>query len=217
MHGPRTHMVVEMVYQQIPCGDFCIVKKYPWQKWGVWKPIDPDNATSSWMYNKKYGEYWRKANAERAASFLTTVGESTYTNIIGDHIKSDIIPEVGEIIGWRVWRFKYARLYSVYMPYEWPIDSPACGDPTRFDEGIHAFNSKILALNYAHKLNFRDRNINTIVLGSVRLFGLVEEHSIGYRAEYARIHEIHRVTGIWPRIKLISRLYNVPDYNYTRT
>lgn len=111
----------------------------------------------------------------------------------------------GEIIAFRVWRVgQDGVLISSYTDHRWlpgatmkshrPVaDDDAAGGSGR--TGVHGWKSVFELVDYSKELTLsgcnisRDRyeNGNTIVIGRVKLWGNVVEHSRGYRAEFAKI------------------------------
>jgi len=89
----------------------------------------------------------------------------------------------GEIIAWRAWKVDGGRLTSPYQDTPWqPGEIMEGGDPFK-DHGF-----------YAHKRVehlFAQERENWQVVGTVKLWGNVVEHTEGYRAEFALPHEFH--------------------------
>ena len=111
----------------------------------------------------------------------------------------------GEIIGFRAWRVREGnRLFSIfYDSFEWFPGLPAEGDPDLKvpyypdGAGIHAFKTFPEVDNYIGYTNpptysvfsVADRDLGGsigYVIGEVELWGTVAEHTIGYRAQFAR-------------------------------
>lgn len=96
--------------------------------------------------------------------------------------------KVGEIIGWRMWQLKgdYLMSYSadrIYAPGE-----PMKGEPSDYNnEGIWAFKEKNRALQKMLK------GIGPSVYGSVKMWGKIIEHELGYRSEFASVASIDDV------------------------
>lgn len=92
---------------------------------------------------------------------------------------------VGEIIGWRMWGYYKGYLRSYSQERVWAPGENMIGIPSDHgSDGIWAFKEKSRAL--AKMLNGGYRSEET-VYGSVKIWGKVIEHELGYRAEYAKI------------------------------
>ena len=95
--------------------------------------------------------------------------------------------EVGELIGWRIWRLDRTTglLRSFSASYVWLPGFPAQGKPGDYDfAGIWAFKDPNLAACKLVETGFDG------VLGSVALWGEIVEHTMGYRAEFAEVRSI---------------------------
>lgn len=91
---------------------------------------------------------------------------------------------VGEIIAYRMWQLSGDYLQSYSMDRIWAPLEAMTGEPSDHgDEGIWAFKEKNRAI---YKML---QGANT-VYGSVKLWGKIIEHELGYRAEYAKIVSI---------------------------
>jgi hypothetical protein len=94
--------------------------------------------------------------------------------------------QVGEIIAWREWRYriKPLRLLSLSFNRDWPLDRPMEGDPDGYHMGIFALKTRPerWAWSYIESAGHQDG----FVIGRVALWGIVWEHELGYRAQYAR-------------------------------
>jgi hypothetical protein len=98
---------------------------------------------------------------------------------------------VGELIGWRIWRIKRGYLISFSLETAWPPDEPMTGKPNDYNNaGIWAFKDKARALN---KFASDTGRSQSWAFGSVRLWGEVIEHDLGWRAEFARVASIDGV------------------------
>ncbi len=97
----------------------------------------------------------------------------------------------GEIVAFRAWRVRPTnRLFSVaFDGYEWFPGEPAEGDPdikldNEFAAGVHAFKDFKSAEEYIWRCCCHAQI--PYVLGEVALWGTVHEHSLGYRAQFAK-------------------------------
>lgn len=100
------------------------------------------------------------------------------------------------IIAYRAWR---VRLAGPNSPRLWPINAEFCGegyaprkrmeaDSTEGGRGIHAFVEPASILqNYGAEQG--------LVFGRVALWGVVEKHASGYRAQYAYPQMFYRTPG----------------------
>jgi hypothetical protein len=128
----------------------------------------------------------------------------------------------GEVIAYRCWRVHPGnRLFSTYMiEFEWHPGHPATG-VVRDGDGVYAFKELGLATKYisemcpcVHFIN-RDLTIEVIeaslAIGTVALWGEIVEHERGYRAEFAKIVGIDRVTSDDPRqLYRLRKRYGLP-------
>jgi hypothetical protein len=95
---------------------------------------------------------------------------------------------VGEIIACRAWRvfgsgwFRRAddRLRSVYMQdYVWHPGPAATGDVQR--HGVYSFKKA------AQSLREYENTRESLLFGSVKIWGEIVEHEVGYRSQFAKI------------------------------
>jgi hypothetical protein len=89
----------------------------------------------------------------------------------------------GEIIGWRIWKVKDDQLWPFFIEKPWLAGQATTGNPEDHGkEGIWAFKQRKDAI-------FKMTNANSarLVYGSVKLWGQVVEHELGYRAEMATV------------------------------
>ncbi len=104
-------------------------------------------------------------------------------------------PEVGEIIGWRVWRIdKLGQLRSGYKDTIWAPGMPMTGD-VKHDYGIHAFKALDDRVHHA-AAEYGSGGTISVAIGRVALWGEVIEHEHGYRAEFAKVVAIDSVVGV---------------------
>lgn len=103
----------------------------------------------------------------------------------------------GEIVAWRAWWWCVGqKLYSVSAEVEWVPDGIMEGDPGLNCFGVHAFKTRARLEREcfpAHRLVYK------LVTGTVYLWGDIQEHEFGYRAQFAKIRSIDYAPS---RIKL---------------
>jgi hypothetical protein len=91
----------------------------------------------------------------------------------------------GEVTGWRSWRLKPdGFLYSMTNETKWVPGRPVSGI---IDEylGVHSWREEQSLRNYIN--DWAPMPLETIVLGTIAMWGEVVEHKLGYRAEYAKV------------------------------
>lgn len=103
--------------------------------------------------------------------------------------------KVGEVIGWRFWEVvtgKETRLRSVFMDNIWEPGVPMTGiEPDDHGTtGVYAFHTRDQAAKEFAEMTYP----SGMAMGSVRLWGTVIEHEIGYRAQFAAVDEIVAVS-----------------------
>lgn len=119
----------------------------------------------------------------------------------------------GEIIGYRAWMLTdRGRLSSMFACYEWTPGAVEKADNKFPWLGLHAFKTLRQA-----KAAYRCYTSNgTVVFGSVAMWGEVIEHERGYRAEYAAVHSIIKLSDFggnwwrpwkWHRRARLRKLY----------
>lgn len=100
----------------------------------------------------------------------------------------------GEIMAWRCWwvdedfMLRSMNLDTTWMPGE-PMTGRGVDDYSGI--GVHAFKT----LDQAKREYDQFRSHYAIVFGTVSLWGIVIEHELGYRAEYAQPEEL---VSFWP-------------------
>jgi hypothetical protein len=115
----------------------------------------------------------------------------------------------GEITALRGWRVRGSSLFSIYRRgHEWFPGEPVAGDPDKRDQGVHAFKDDASLKEYVWMYQIQERmeraafygdgGSSVFALGAVHLWGDVVEHERGYRAQYAKVARIDRVTGTGP-------------------
>ncbi|WP_316176170.1 hypothetical protein [Bradyrhizobium sp. SZCCHNRI1073] len=145
-------------------------------------------------------------------SYLSNLGASAFAQA-----KAESEPEpafedagirAGEIIGYRAWELHDGLLHSMYAKYIWfpGVIERAHKIDEYWGTGLHAFKT----LAHARK-EYSWAN----VFGEVALWGEVYEHERGYRAEYAAIRRIIKVSPDIPflrlRARILSRRYRVEN------
>jgi hypothetical protein len=107
----------------------------------------------------------------------------------------------GEIIGYRAWELIEGQLHSMYANYIWRpgVIERAHEINGGWGTGLHAFKT----LKQAQK-DYCYAN----VFGEVALWGEVYEHERGWRAEFAAIRRIVKVSPDLPILRLRTRLLN---------
>jgi len=95
--------------------------------------------------------------------------------------------QLGEIVGYRVWRIDRNRLTSLSAGYVWKpgTNGPAQGMDAG-SGGFYAFKELSEALELSGPRSRR----YPYAVGKVSLWGEIVEHEFGYRAEYAKIIEL---------------------------
>lgn len=96
-------------------------------------------------------------------------------------------PQVGEVVGWRMWRVRGAGLISYVMDYAWRPGEPAVasGVDDWGVRGIWAFKDRRAAREHFRSLEIFASE--PMVLGSVLMWGQVVECELGYRTEFAQV------------------------------
>lgn len=112
----------------------------------------------------------------------------------------------GEIIGYRAWKLYGGLLHSMYASFIWfpGVVEKAHKIDEHWGTGLHAFKTLAEART---QYDYAD------VWGEVALWGDVYEHEKGYRAEYAVVRRIIRVSPDIPilriRARMLSRRYRL--------
>lgn len=105
--------------------------------------------------------------------------------------------KVGEIIGWRIWSISRRRggkscaplLRSYMMDSIWLPDKPMDGMPHDYGmDGVWAFKDMSDAIRKYQESELIGTGL--FAMGSVKMWGQIVEHAIGYRSEFARIASI---------------------------
>lgn len=103
-------------------------------------------------------------------------------------------PELGEIVGYRVWLRCSGHQYLTSVRGKngerviWPPNEPMTGTPSDGGhDGVHAWKTMRGVLEYTGGWG---------IIGRVKLWGEVVEHEDGYRAEFGRVYAIDHV-NIW--------------------
>lgn len=119
-----------------------------------------------------------------------------------------VVERLGIIVAWRVWRAisngRDAVLRSIWRGTPWPVSAPfsvaSITQHQRVDggerDGVHAFKVLPTIKDYGYALP-GDSVLagETLVHGTVSLWGRVIEHERGYRAEFAYPQFICTCTG----------------------
>jgi hypothetical protein len=98
---------------------------------------------------------------------------------------------LGEIVGYRLWVVRGARLHSYAADYVWTsgVNGPADVD----EAGFHAYKTIEDAVNH-HPRSSGRRQLGALVTGKILMWGDVVEHEYGYRAQYAKVVELMPMT-----------------------
>lgn len=108
--------------------------------------------------------------------------------------------QVGEITGYRWWRYRFPPHHAPTQLLSWVPDRrwfpntifEADHSPDKGEHGVHGFKTpdEMIAacINGPESLVRRAQmtGCDGIVIGAVSMWGIVWQHSHGYRAEYAR-------------------------------
>lgn len=108
--------------------------------------------------------------------------------------------KVGEIIAWRMWSVRKGYLWSysanrVWAPHEPMSENPdMMGDSSDCHIGIWSFKEKSRAIQKmmegGYLVGIPGLSEDHTVFGSVKLWGKIIEHELGYRSQYASIVSI---------------------------
>ena len=118
----------------------------------------------------------------------------------------------GEVRAWRCWRYEHGELFSMARENKWIPGVPMTGNVgfSRVDGigfGVHAWKSRHDAERYAR--SYPDR---CLVIGQVDLWGELVEHEKGYRARYAAIVSLDKISGPWlmrdARLRRVRKRHN---------
>ena len=128
----------------------------------------------------------------------------TYVGL--DFSEADLEPEyagvrLGEIIGWRAWKYDGRELWSACVAAVWLPGEPMGRDHPEtkhgLNPGVHAWKTRARAEHYA--ADWFDGSLpqvgRTYILGTVALWGEVIEHEHGYRAEFGKPHSLDVCVG----------------------
>lgn len=164
----------------------------------------------------KYGRDWQTFKATHSGPLArTTPSRYTFPTIPPAFTSPLTHPlagksasiRVGEIEAFRVWRIhKSCSLYSMVVGRIWKPGEIVTGDPTKYVAssilgGVHAWKLLPTALDYAEAFLLHEWQVHAhlmadenpfagVAIGRVALWGTVDEHMNGYRAENARILDI---------------------------
>lgn len=108
-----------------------------------------------------------------------------------------------EFIGYRMWRVRDDVLYPLFGAGWWepgvnqanvnPLDKP--------QGGFYSLKNPERAKQIFKGLDFA----YPIVFGSIKMWGGVVEHAIGYRAQYAKITALYKIQPWW-KFRTLKRL-----------
>jgi hypothetical protein len=123
---------------------------------------------------------------------------------------------IGEITGWRCWIWREAnqRLCSMTTNSLW-LEAMMTGNVEYSGEGVHAWKTEQQARAYLRQnLNLvrwgSARRPDALVLGSVKMWGEVAEHSDGWRSDCARVHELKAAIVLGePDAALLQRIRQI--------
>lgn len=126
-------------------------------------------------------------------------------------IPSETLPIVGEIVGWRCWRWHNGNLWSLHREFMWEPHDVIQGYVGEDQGGIYAFKNKSRAMTEA----ISDSRNSPIVVGSVMLWGDAIEAQNGWRAEYAKIVSLDRLYTSEAAEKRFGRRITPPPQEVT--
>lgn len=104
-------------------------------------------------------------------------------------LTTDQLPIVGEIVGWRCWRWHSGHLWSLHQAQIWAPGEANQGHVGEDKGGIYAFKTKSRALTEG----VNDTRQWPIVVGSVLLWGDAIEAANGWRAGYAKVRSLDKI------------------------
>ena len=151
------------------------------------------------IWEKLYGRYRRTTaplhggTTQVASRSSGTYGFSgSFGTGSADSVAAPAIEDAGiragEVVAYRCWILRDGLLHSAYQSsFRWNPGENVDGDPSKPSEGVHAFKKRLDACSYISGYEDTD---NIVVSGTVELWGVVYEHSRGYRGEKARIASI---------------------------
>lgn len=132
--------------------------------------------------------FYASAAIPGGITFSVSAGESEPTK----PVESAGI-KLGEIIGWRMWNYYKGYLRSFSADRIWAPEERMTGEPSdNGSDGIWAFKEKNRALKKMLEGSYNNESVGT-VYGSVKLWGKIVEHELGYRAECAKIVSLEDV------------------------
>lgn len=112
---------------------------------------------------------------------------------LGIHAGDEL--EVGVIIAWREWRYRWKpfKLLSLSYDLEWLPDHFMESDPDVHHSGIFAFKKRPERWGWSRIESAGPQD--GYVIGKVALWGVVWEHQLGYRAQYAKPLSFEQASG----------------------
>ena len=149
-------------------------------------PSQTRGQNGNWTANSKaYGYPAFGANQANYGAFPTAA--AGYAGAASNEPIEDSGITVGEITGWRMWNIKGEWLEAYSAGHIWAPDENMEGKvPDHGYEGIWSFKDKRMAIKKMMELT-------PTAYGSIKMWGKVVEHEIGYRAEFAKIVSIDGV------------------------
>lgn len=183
--------------------------------WSVtWGPPSTGIAPSASTYARGGGKSITLADYAKMMAMIPTFGFGT---IKLEEPKPPTIPYAGirsgEIIGHRAWWVLGDGLYSVAHRFRWEPGATIEGDVNKVVQqyafiwgGIYAYHD-VKDPNYIKYFQylkdaienryiiFDDSHALGLALGTVKLWGEVIEHELGWRAQFAKLHSIDQWWG----------------------
>lgn len=159
---------------------------------GVNPGEDPSAAAVRFQLEQRYAQHWNALAVARSKAeiehYMRQVYVDPWTTISPQAYKPALQPKiedagirVGEFEGWRAWHLQRGFLQSVYKNTLWIPGKEVSGRPDKPSEGVHAWKTLELCLEYGLSQS------SVTVVGRVKLWGIVVEHEHGYRAEHVKI------------------------------
>jgi hypothetical protein len=156
-------------------------------------------------YRASLAQAQSSAAQQSSAANLGALGANTVED--PEYTFEDAGIRAGEIVGYRAWYLQAGLLRSMYATFTWfpGVVEKAHEIDEGWGTGLHAFKTLEDART---QYSYAD------VWGEVSLWGTVFEYERGYRAEYAVVRAITKVSGdipIWrPRARTLQRRYRMP-------
>jgi hypothetical protein len=123
----------------------------------------------------------------------------------------------GEIIGSRCWHWHGGCLHSMSYNVDWDPNLPYYKAENWYGGDYHD-DCGFFAFKHSKDVKKEYRPFGARVYGKIAMWGTVFEHTLGYRAEFARIvaiDEAYIMCGLWDirswnLRRKIRKLYNLP-------